>query len=209
MNTTTIKALIFAAGALVGSAVTYILCSKAAKDRRDELVADYEAEIKELGESIYAKDIPQESQEAGSSTDPMKFKTEERTDYSGYFNPESVNGPKMTANSYENIVRQSSFPGSEDEGPVLVEQEVYEKNPDGYTKFELRYYMDDDYLCDVQDIDTPIMDIEKYVGYDNLSVFRHTDAEYIWIVNHRTCSIYEVEVYRNGPCPINDIFDPD
>lgn len=110
MNTTTMKALIFAAGALVGSAVTYILCSKAAKDRRDELVADYEAEIKELNESIYAKDIPQESQEAGSVTDPMKFKTNEKTDYSGYFNPEAVDGPKMTASSYENIVRQSSFP---------------------------------------------------------------------------------------------------
>lgn len=209
MNTTTMKTLIFAAGALVGSAVTYILCSKAAKDRRDELIADYEAEIKELNESIYAKDIPQESQEAGSSTYPMKFNRGEKTDYSGYFNPEAVDGPKMTASSYENIVRQGSFPGSEDEGPVLVEQEVYENNPDGYTRLELRYYMDDDYLCDVQDIDTPIMDIEKYVGYDNLEVFRRTDAEYIWIVNRKTRCIYEVEVYRNGPCPINDIFDPD
>lgn len=209
MNTTTMKALIFAAGALVGSAVTYILCSKAAKDRRDELVADYEAEIKELNESIYAKDIPQEAQEAGSVTDPMKFETADKTDYSGYFNSETVHGPATIANPYENIVRQGSFPGSEDEGPVLVEQEVYENNPDGYTKFELRYYIDDDYLCDVDDIDTPIMDIEKYVGYDNLEVFKRTDAEYIWIINHKTCSIYEVEVYRNCPCPINDIFGPE
>lgn len=208
MNSTTVRGLIFAAGALIGSAVTYILCSKAEKDRRDELVASYEAEIKELHESIYAKDIPQETQEA--SADPMKFKMEDKTDYTAAFKPDAATGPSVNVQSYEEIVRAGSFPGSDEEmNPYLVTQEIFEHNPDGYTQFELQYYIDDDYLCDVDDIETPIMDVEKTVGYDNLEMFKTTDAEYIWVRNDRTKSIMEIEVYRNGPCPINTIFDPE
>ncbi len=207
MNSTTVKGLIFAAGALVGSAVTYILCSKAEKDRRDELVASYEAEIKELNESMYAKDIPQETQEATSTVDPMKFKAEASTDYTSKFNPSEVASPVSA--SYESFIKAQAHPEEEEVGLVLVTQEVYENNPMGYTKFELRYYMDDDYLCDVNDLETPIMDVQKYVGYENLEVFKNTDEEYIWIANHATKSIYEVEVYRNGPCPINDVFFPE
>lgn len=207
MNASTVKGVIFIAGALVGSAITYILCSKSAKDNRDELVASYEAEIKKLNEKIYSDDIPQETQEASKTEDPMKFKSEEKVDYTNFFKPENVNGPAVNLASYNDIVQSQACPSEDDNTPVLITQEVYETNPMGYTKFELQYYMDDDYLCDVEDMDTPIMDIEKFVGYDNLEVFKQTDEEYIWIINHNTKSLVEVEVYRNGPCPINDLYE--
>lgn len=207
MNSSIVKGLIFVTGAAIGSAVTYIFLSKAHKDAKDELIASYEKEIEELNKKAYAGDIPDETQKTPTGEDAMKFKTADKTDYTAAFNPEAA--AAVYRPSYESIVMAQATPDSENNKPYLITQEAYEVNHDGYTKFELRYYMDDDYLCDVDDLETPIVDVEAEVGYHNIEIFKNSDAEYIWIKNDKNCSISEIEVYRNGPCPINTIFDPE
>ena len=209
MTDKVLKGLIFAAGLVVGSAVSYILTSKKYVDERKELIESYEAEIKELNKSMYADDIPDESQPAESAVDPLRVKPENKTDYTSKFVPGNVKGPIIKPPEYNDIIQSSAYAGASDSEPYLVTQETFEHDPDGYTQFELRYYMDDDYLCDVQDLDTPIVDIDKAVGYQNLEVFRTTDAEYIWVRDDNARTVTEIEVYRNGPCPINDIFSPE
>lgn len=211
-----IKGLIFAAGAAIGSAVTAILLAKSYSEKMAEIRQSYEDEITEINKRIFEKDIPHDNKKADDSEveieDPMKFKRDKSAtvDYHGKFNPDLVVAPNIKTPDYNDIVQSVSYAGSEDEGgPVLITQEIFDTNPNGFTKSYLRYYQDDDYLCDVNDLETPIADIDYWVGYDNLKVFRDTDEEYIWIAHFDNHTMAEIEVYRNGPCPINDIFDPE
>lgn len=209
MTNKVLKGLIFAAGLVVGSAVSYILTSKKYVDERKELIESYESEIKDLNKSMYSDDIPDESQPAESTVDPLRVKPENKTDYTAKFKPENIKGPVIRTPDYNDIVQSSAYAGASDTEPYLVTQEIFEHDPDGYTQFELRYYMDDDYLCDVNDLEEPIVDIDRAVGYNNLEVFRTTDAEYIWVRDDNARTVTEIEVYRHGPCPINDIFTPE
>ena len=208
-----VKGLIFAVGAAIGSAVTAILLAKSYSEKIAEIRQSYEDEIAEINKRIFDKDIPQESTkvEDDAETDPMKFKRskEADTDYHACFKPNLVVAPDIKTPDYNDIVQSVSYAGASDDGPVLITQEIFDTNPNNFTKSYLRYYQDDDYLCSVDDPETPIVDIDYWVGYDNLKVFKDTDEEYIWIAHFDNHTMAEIEVYRNGPCPINDIFDPE
>lgn len=210
-----IKGLIFAAGAAIGSAVTAILLAKSYSEKITEIRQSYEDEIAEINKRIFEKDIPQDGEKADNTTDeedPMKFKRTKAdiVDYHGKFDASQSITPVIGAPTYNDIVQSVSYAGSEDEGgPVLITQEIFDTNPHNFTKSYLRYYQQDDYLCDVNDEEEPIVDIDYWVGYDNLKIFKDTDEEYIWIAHFDNHSMAEIEVVRNGPCPINDIFDPE
>lgn len=210
-----IKGLIFAAGAAIGSAVTAILLAKSYSEKITEIRQSYEDEIAEINKRIFEKDIPQDGEKADNTTDeedPMKFKRPKAdiVDYHGKFDASQSITPVIGAPTYNDIVQSVSYAGSEDECvPVLITQEIFDTNPHNFTKSYLRYYQQDDYLCDVNDEEEPIVDIDYWVGYDNLKIFKDTDEEYIWIAHFDNHSMAEIEVVRNGPCPINDIFDPE
>lgn len=210
-----IKGLIFIGGAAIGSAVTAILFAKSYSEKIAEIRQSYEDEIAEINKRIFEKDIPQDGEKADNTTDeedPMKFKRPKAdiVDYHGKFDASQSITPVIGAPTYNDIVQSVSYAGSEDEGgPVLITQEIFDTNPHNFTKSYLRYYQQDDYLCDVNDEEEPIVDIDYWVGYDNLKIFKDTDEEYIWIAHFDNHTMAEIEVVRNGPCPINDIFDPE
>lgn len=211
MTDKAIKGLIFTAGALLGSAVSYIFLSKSYSDKINDLRKSYEEEFQNLSKKLYTNDIPNENVEAHSEDDidPMKFKRDgnQSTDYTKMFQPSSVPNPVIGTPDYNDIVQAASYAGADDTVPYLVSQDIYDSNPRGYTKFELRYYIDDDYLCDVNELMEAILDIDRFIGYDNLKIFKETDEEYIYVQNDNDRYIAAVEVYRGCPCPINDIYD--
>lgn len=210
-----IKGLIFIGGAAIGSSVTAILLAKSYTEKIAEIRQSYEDEITEINKRIFEKGIPQDGEKADNSADeedPMKFKRPKADiiDYHGKFDSGQSIKPVIGTPTYNDIVQSVSYAGSDDEGgPVLITQEIFETNPHNFTKSYLRYYQQDDYLSDVNDEEEPIVDIDYWVGYDNLKIFKDTDEEYIWIAHFDNHSMAEIEVVRNGPCPINDIFDPE
>ena len=202
MNTSAVKALIFTAGALVGSAVTYILCKKSEKDRVDQLIFDYENEIRQINEAISAKDIPEEAVEA--SEDPTKARVETlNTDYTAFY--KTSLGPSIDNPAYEKMVEDQSYAGGEESGPQTITSFAYAQNEEEYEQIDLQYYIEDDYLCYADDVGEAIDNKDELVGDRNLAIFNITDADTIWVRNPRYRQMYEIEKLY-GPCPINDDF---
>lgn len=199
MTTSAMKAMIFAVGALVGSAVTYILCKKSEKDRVDQLIFDYENEIRQINEAVIADDIPEET--VSAQEDPTKMKFEQKTDYTAFY--KSSTGPSVYNPSYEKRVEDESYAGGEDSGPQTITSFAFSQNDDDFEQVDLQYYIEDDYLCYADDPGEAIDNKDELVGDQNLNMFNLTDADTIWVRNPKYRQSFEIERLY-GPCPIND-----
>lgn len=211
MNSNIAKALIFTAGAAIGSIVTYILCRKSEMDHIQELTESYEAEFRELSKKITA-DIPDETVKAEETAeDPTRVKPDtNKTGYSNFFKPDGAS--ILSSSSMESLVREQSAPVDEPEGPVLITQEAYEDNPWGYRQVRMCYWPEDDYICLEEHEDQALSDESGYghhwkvVGKENLEMFEKTDCENIWVKSDAYRQLFEIERFF-GPAPIEDMWN--
>ena len=128
MNVNAVKTLIFFGGALVGSAVTYILCAKKEKDHVEAVIKDYEEEFRKMSESITADDIPDETVKADE--DPMKFKYDKKTDYTQFANnAEAPVVPTISHPDYEAQIQSNSYAGdSRSSRPESITSNAFYEN---------------------------------------------------------------------------------
>ena len=209
MNGKLIKGLIFAAGSLVGSAVTFLYLSNKHQKEKQAIIDSYEQEFKEMSKSL-GNDIPDETVEATHETADMNI-TPDSVNYGGMFKPDAdgpVNDIQFTK-QYENEsvkstltnIAQATIDGIM--GPVRITRDEFEGGERrDLQRVSVLYYIDDDYLCDADDETETRPDLFMDIGMDNLDIFRYTDAEVIWVMNQKKGCMYEVEVYH-GPCPIH------
>ena len=201
-----INGLIFAVGALVGSAATYVVLSKKFQDEKQSLIDSYELEFKEMSKSL-GNDIPDETVEA-ENVDINAHPGNEN--YSGYFKPDHdapINDVTFTKQyEHEDVkasltsIAQATIDGKM--GPVRITREDFEGGERrDLNRVSVLYYIDDDYICDADDETESRPDLFLDIGIDNLDLFKYTDAEVIWVMNQKAGCMYEVEVYH-GHCPI-------
>lgn len=218
MNINAVKTLIFFGGALVGSAVTYILCAKKEKDHVEAVIKDYEEEFRKMSESITADDIPDETVRADE--DPMKFKYDKKTDYTQFANnAEAPVVPTVSHPDYEAQIQSNSYAGdSRSSRPESITSNAFYENKWHYVQETLLWYADDECLVyedghsyndegrgeEGDYIDYEPIDIkDQLVGDNNLDLFELCDCTTIFVVNHAEQRLYEIELVH-GPCPIHD-----
>ena len=217
MNANVVKSLIFLGGALVGSAVTYVLCAKKEKDHVDQVIAEYEEEFRKMSESITADDIPDET--VSADEDPMKFKYDKKTDYTQFAVAEPPTAPSVSHPSYETQILSNSYTNGDHRGrPTTITETAFYGNVWGYVQETLLWYADDECLVyedghsyndegrgeEGDYIDYEPIDIkDKLVGDNNLDLFELCDCSTIYVVNHAEQRLYQIEL-AHGPCPIHD-----
>lgn len=202
------KILIFAAGAAIGSAVTYkLVWAKADQTIREETqsVKDaYGARLDEI-EGIGDKGQP----EIDISEERDYTKPEEA------FTAQDIHDYAVTADQY---VSYASKPENETPKEVSKMDEPYIIQPSEYGEFEdyeqlsLTYYSGDRVLTD--DMDEFIDDADDVVGADFMSHFgeNEDDPDSIYIRNDRLKCDYEIlldvraysDVFRVGPYQLED-----
>lgn len=163
------KVLIFAAGAAVGSIVTWKLIEK-----RYEVI-EYEEDVVE--EEIYTDPLPEGGEDIVVSVPQEKPSIREyaamlqKEKYTDYTNSEK---PK--------------FEEVEFEKPYLIDPDAYSEYED-YRTQELTYYADGT-LADAED--NVIDDVDEMVGEKNLHRFGEFDDDYVHVRDDKRCVDYEI-----------------
>ena len=182
------KVFIFAAGAAIGSLITY----KVVKDKMEETI---EQEVNEIREHYKTK--LEETEEIHDDSEYFVYEEDEEVDendkyedmvstkgYVNYSNTRSIRRSEMEladGPDEEEIVPE--------ELPFIIPAEEYGEHPH-YTQFSL-YWYEDDVLLD--DLNEPVEDYDEYIGDENLDPFRdsaHTSA--IYIQNDKIQAYFEI-----------------
>lgn len=189
------KVLIFAAGAAIGSLITY----KVVKDKMEEII---EQEVDEMREHYKnkqeeLKEEKEEIQEEEVVDENDKY--EEMVSTKGYVN---YSNTRSIRNSE---IELADGPDEEEiipeDLPFIIPAEEYGEHPT-YAQFTLYWYEDDVVL---DDLNEPLDDYDEMIGDENLDVFRdsaHTSA--VYIQNDRIQAYFEI--LRDG-CKSTDYDD--
>lgn len=185
MSSTLNKVLIFAAGAAVGSVVTWkVIESKYAQMAREEVEAvrdlyreshiDEESEDESEPDPSVEDDIPARRRR---SDNPMRreyndlLKTEGYTNYAG------------TNSDVENDEEVSDV-----EKPYILSPAEFSSNEEYQT--ETLFYFDDGVLTD--DDYNPIEDVGGIVGTESLTTFGQYEPDAVYVRNERHLTDYEI-----------------
>jgi hypothetical protein len=175
MNSTLSNIAIFAAGAAIGSVVTWKLLKT-----KYEQIADEEIEsVKE----VYAKKEAEKKAEAEpkeSDEDSIVTIKNEKPDIFEY------------AKKYKEIAEENEYITAEGgvmemDKPFVIEPEEYDEY--GYDTVSLSYYADG-VLTD--DMDNPIEDVEGMVGRESLTHFGEFEDDSVFVRNHALKTDFEI-----------------
>lgn len=179
MSNTLSKIVIFAAGAAIGSAVTWHLL----KTKYEQLAQE---EIDSVLETFSNREEPVEKESADDEEEPR-------------IKPVAPN-EKPDIREYAAMLQRSGYVNYSD-GPVFEEMEVddvvepYVISPDefgeieGYEGISLTYYADG-YLTD--DMDELVEDVEGTVGYKSLDHIGDYEDDAVHVRNDRLKADYEI-----------------
>lgn len=162
MKSTLSKVLIFAAGAAIGSVVTW----KVIKARYEQLMQAEIADIEARFDCLYGKDEDDDTDESDESEDE----------------PEP---------DYDDVVKDLGYSNSEVKGevkPKVISPEEFGEL-DGYELISLTYYSNG-VLTD--DNDVPVDDVEGTVGKDSLTTFGEHLDYVVHVRNDRLHAYYEI-----------------
>lgn len=193
------KIVIFAAGAAIGSAVTW----KLVKTKYEQIARD---EIQAVKEALLDREI--EEEEAKEFADLGEPITQGFEDV--------LKSEKPPINELVTIIKENQYfsysnvsESKEDEGidkvgrPYVITPEEFGENEE-YDTESLTYYADE-VLTD--DMDNPIEDVESVVGYDSLNHFGEYEDDSVFVRNDRNKTDYEIlldlraysDVIKNKP----------
>lgn len=177
MNSTLSKVLIFAAGAILGSAVTWkIVKTKYEKIANEEIESvkevfgrGHRAETKPVDDTI---DIPQEEEYRPTNEDLAKLKE------------------TIATNGYKDYTTKNKNVKEEDDmgEPYVISPDEFDEHDD-YDVVSLTYYADK-VLTDEQDY--VIDDIEGTVGKDSLTHFGQYEDDSVFVRNDAQKTDYEI-----------------
>lgn len=169
MKNTLSKVIIFAAGAAIGSVVTW----KVLKTRYEQLmqmeVADIEARFNDIYGQIEDTDEEEETDEAEDEPDPEP-------------EPEPV---------YDRVVKELGYSNSEVKGEVkarVIDPKDFGEIED-YEIISLTYYADG-VLTDENDV--PVEDVEATVGKESLNTFGEYEDDAVHVRNDRLHAYFEI-----------------
>lgn len=170
MNYKLINVLTFAAGAVIGSAVTW----KIVKDRYENLIQEEIASIR------VAFSNTQSNEQAGDDTETTEDDEEEPDD----FEDEDYTEYAELANNYK-----SEKGGAEDVGSKPYVISPYDFGELDYTQFELTYYADGILEDDTYEI---VTDIEDLIGEDSLNTFGEYEDDSVFVRNDRLRADFQI-----------------
>lgn len=186
MKDTLSKLFIFAAGAAVGSAVTW----KFIKTKYEQIAQEEIDSVKE----IFGKTKPEQTTKEDVTTEE---RIQKETDFKEY--AETLRDQNYT--NYSDI-QQKEEENNLDKPYVISPEEFGEM--DDYDVVSLTLYADK-ILTDDRDI--PIEDVENMVGYESLTHFGEYEDDSVFVRNDRLKTDYEIlldertysQVYRTNP----------
>lgn len=179
MYRTLSKLFVFAAGAAVGSAVTW----KYLKNRNDQIIASYEQEIDEIRD-LYANrkvandDIPEEAEDESESSKPASRKPDlaeyaKRLQGLGY------------ANTEENIEEEEE---RDMDRPYVITPEEFGENEE-YDTATINYYSDKVLAYDWGAL---VEDVDDVIGADSLNHFGQYEPDSVYVRNDTLKCDYEI-----------------
>ena len=179
MNTTLSKVLIFAAGAAIGSAVTWKLLDAKYAQRADQEIKA----VKEYYEGKYAsKDVENDIEEEEVD---VEYSDEEKEEY---------------LHLVQNYTSEKGGSESVGTAPYVIPPEEF-NTMDDYECESLTYYTDGVLADDNDDI---IEDVDNIVGKDFASHFGEFEDDSVFVRNERLRTDYEIlKDYR----PYSDVVD--
>lgn len=191
------KIIIFAAGAAIGSAVTWKLVKTKYEQIAQEEIQSVKEAFLELERKSEEKELTKMGEEiAQSFEDGMKSIKPPIKDLVTIIKENSYS-------SYSNV-SESKKERIDDMGkPYVIPPEEFGEN-DEYDTESLTYYADE-VLTD--DMDNPIEDVEGVVGYDSLNHFGEYEDDSVFVRNDRYKTDYEIlldlrsysDVIKNKP----------
>lgn len=187
MNTTLSKVLIFAAGAAIGSLVTWKVLDKKLKDEYEQRLADDTASIKEAFADTNLRDmvdvidrvVDVKTPDSTIIADPTPLSDlESRVQRLNYITEDSVD-----LNKEKRPVVMDDI-----ERPEVIDPNEYGEYAD-YDQVTLYYYADD-VLAD--DMDNAVEDVEDIVGSYALTTFGQYEDDAVHVRNDRKRCYYEI-----------------
>ena len=174
MNDTLNKVFIFAAGAVIGSAVTW----KIIKTKYEQIANEEIESVKERfrNREVYTGNDSESYEEVEGDTPSEKKKYADILDGNGY---RSYSKPKGSENE---IKEEESV-----DGPYVIPPEEYDEND--YETESLTYYADG-VLTDMYD--NIIEDVEGTVGTDSLTHFGEYEDDSVFVRNDERQIDYEI-----------------
>ena len=167
------KLIIFAAGAVIGSAVTW----KLVKDKYERIANEEIKSVKERYSKKTAKDSDTDELDDVSLADTIKEVEEylNKIDESGY---STENNKKGVAKSMKN------------DRPYIIAPEEFDDQPD-YDAVSLTYY-EDGVVTDMWDEKIDDDEVEDLVGKDALTHFGEYEEDSVFIRNDNLKTDYEI-----------------
>ena len=225
MMSTSSKFIIFAVGAAIGSAVTWLLLrAKYEQDLKaeiDSLTTYYEKQVKvveDAAKTLYdvyrGEDERKAKKEASTGVDTDGDK-EEINDVSASEINERVEENRIDTDRYRKVLEDHKYSHSdpcEDDGinaaPYVISPDEFGE-ADDYDMISLTYYADKVLADDWND---PIEDIEATVGSDSLTHFGEYEEDSVFVRNDRLRVDYEIllsnlkfsDVVKNDPSAMKE-----
>lgn len=180
MNNTLSKVLIFAAGAALGSAVTW----KIVKTKYEQIANEEIESVKEVfGRGHRAETKPVD--------DAIDISEEEIEEYKPTNEDLAKLKETITTNGYKDYTTKNKAVNEEDDdmgGPYVISPDEFDEHDD-YNVVSLTYYADK-VLTDEQD--NIIDDIEGTVGRDSLTHFGQYEDDSVFVRNDAQKTDYEI-----------------
>lgn len=170
MNNTLSKIVIFAAGAAIGSAVTW----KLLKEKYEQIAQEEIESVKEVygGRPRYEGPADSEEEQKVDQNDIREYAAQiQKQGYTDYANNAK---PRTEV--------------SEVKAPYVIEPEEFGEK-DGYDRISLTYYADG-VLTDDQD--AIVEDVDDVVGIDSLDHFGEYEDDSVFVRNDRLKADYEI-----------------
>lgn len=181
MNTTLSKMLIFAAGAAIGSFVTWKVLDQKLKDEYEQRLAEDTASIREAFTDANLREM----------VDIIDKANEVET-----VNPIQPNDFRTVVQKLDYIA-EDSVDNSKEERPIKMDEAEYPAiiNPNDYGEYadydtQTLYYYTDDVLAD--DMDNVVEDVEDIVGSYALTTFGMYEDDAVHVRNDRKRCYYEI-----------------
>lgn len=185
MNTTLSKVLIFAAGAVIGSVVTYKLTEKKFKDEYEERLAKDTADVKESFSQAQA-DYDELLSMFPKKEEAVQIDKEVSRNPISYNDMVSKLGYVEEAS--EVTTEKKAITMEEVERPEVIDPRDFGEYSD-YETVTLYYYTDD-VLAD--DMDNVVDDVEDIVGSYALTTFGQFEDDAVHVRNDRKRCYYEI-----------------
>lgn len=172
MNNTLSKCLIFAAGAAIGSVVTWTLV----KTKYEQIANE---EIESVREFYAQKDKEK-------LTDEAYGEDEEE--------PDTVDEREVT--QYRKMIKEAGYSEDVEEDDDMVDDKPYVISPedaedrDDYELEQLDYFEGDDTLVD--NFGDVVEDVDGMVGADFASHFGEYEQDTVYVANDATKTVYEI-----------------